>query len=129
MSDWNLSSFVNTTYHSTYHPLHEIHSFIRDIASLHPSLVTVVKLGHSGQGKEMLGLTISRSESGAGQFKDKRKKRKKKRNGKKLGFVITGAQHAREVCHHNSIICIVLKPSSVVGSNFVRPLPGARSPF
>jgi extracellular matrix protein 14 len=84
-SGWNLSTFANSTYHASYHRLHEIDSFIQDITALHPDLVHVANLGHSGEGREMSALKISRRPGRA-----LRKKKKK-------GFVITGAQHAREV--------------------------------
>jgi hypothetical protein len=100
-SSWNLSSLENSTFHSTYHPLYEIDEFVLGLAELHPSTVKVVELGHSGEGREMLGMVIS---SGPVQNKttgqDQRKERKKGTIDpeKKLGFVIIGAQHAREVC-------------------------------
>jgi hypothetical protein len=82
-SDWNLTYFANSTYHASYHPLYEVDGFIRDIAALYPDFVHVVELGHSGEGREMLGMRISKPGTVGLP---------------KKGFVIIGAQHAREVC-------------------------------
>lgn len=82
-SQWNLSGIgpKNNTFHDSYHPLHEIDMFISELVDSFPELVTVIKLGHSAEGREMLGVKLSRNIG------------KKPR----LGFVIHGAQHAREV--------------------------------
>lgn len=88
-ADWRLESFVNSTYHGKYHPLYEIDRFMQELAELHPNIVKLHNIGHSGQGREMLAMTFStplinstlRPQPGPG----------------KLGFVIGGAQHAREV--------------------------------
>ncbi|KAI0746824.1 hypothetical protein C8Q80DRAFT_1104791 [Daedaleopsis nitida] len=87
--NWDITSFTNTTYHAIYHPLYEIENFMEDLAVTHPTLVELVQLGHSGEGREMVGLKISKDSSSS------------LHNGrsssvKKTGFVITGAQHARE---------------------------------
>ena len=58
---------------------------MQDIANLYPELVSVVQLGHSGEGREMLGMKISRPSEVENELVQKK------------GFVITGAQHAREV--------------------------------
>ena len=92
--EWDISSLMQTPFHSEYRPLHEIESFIRGLQSTRPDLVNLQELGHSALGREMYGLTISRGRD--------RKPRKKEnsqrlRNHAKLGFVILGAQHAREV--------------------------------
>ena len=80
---WNLSSLTNTTFHTAYHPLEDIHTFVKELLDLHPDNVKLVPIGHSAENREMFALEI---------FKDQRTK------AKKTGFVITGAQHAREVC-------------------------------
>lgn len=80
--DWNLSSFTNSTYHTVYHPLYEVDNFMHEIAKLHPASAQVVSLGHSGLQREMYGLKISQPAKDTVQ---------------KFGFVIMGAQHAREV--------------------------------
>lgn len=106
-SAWNLTSLQNSTYHSSYHPLFEIDEFIHQIASLYPSLTRVVHLGHSGEGREMLGLTISsgeRSISPERKCKTRKAAKQEIDPTKKLGFVVVGAIHAREVglsvlCH------------------------------
>lgn len=112
IAEWDLSSLANTTFHSSYHPLFEIEAFIHELASLHPDMIRVTTLGHSGEGREMSALSISRAhydtviedETKGGEEKrekldKKRKRRKKKKHGDiaRPAFVITGAQHAREV--------------------------------
>ena len=92
--NWNLTSLSNTTYHAFYHPLSEIENFMEDLATAHPSLVQLVPLGHSGEGREMVGLKISKDASPS-PFLQSQSGRSS--STKKLGFVITGAQHAREV--------------------------------
>ncbi|KAI0764918.1 hypothetical protein C8Q74DRAFT_1284717 [Fomes fomentarius] len=86
--NWDLSSLANTTYHAVYHPLYEIESFMEDLASSNPSLVQLVNLGHSSEGREMLGMKISKEFSLLSSGRSS--------STKKAGFVITGAQHARE---------------------------------
>lgn len=62
---------------------------MQKLAELHPEIVTIHNIGHSAEGREMLALTLSipsvdtaaHTVPGPG----------------KLGFVIVGAQHAREV--------------------------------
>lgn len=88
-ANWNLPSFANSTYHGNYHPLYEIDEFIQEVAELNPNLVQLHRIGHSAEGREMIAITLSapstnpteRGLPGPG----------------KLGFVIVGAQHAREV--------------------------------
>src|SRR5882762_10096248 len=50
---WNLSSLSNSTYHSAYHPLHEMYTFAQELAAQFPQEVSIVPFGHSGQGREM----------------------------------------------------------------------------
>lgn len=102
---WNLSSLENTTFHNSYHPLYEIDQFILDLAILSPEKVNVVELGHSGEGREIRGLVISSGQlhppnNITGPHTRQRKGRHARGEidpAKKLGFVIIGAQHAREV--------------------------------
>lgn len=83
---WSLSSFTNTTFHDFYHPLFEIDEFMEHLAAMYPDNVTIYELGHSGEGREMYAMRISR---GSQQDGDKPRIEKK-------AFVVTGAQHARE---------------------------------
>jgi hypothetical protein len=95
--DWNLTSLENSTFHSAYHPLFEIDEFMYQLQAEHPDLVRLVPLGHTGQGREMVGMTISREENkppGARAF-----------TAEKMSFVITGAQHAREVSPRPFVAC------------------------
>jgi hypothetical protein len=54
---------------------------MEEMARLHPESVTILQLGHTGEEREMLGMKISAPGTGP-----------------KLGFVVLGPQHAREVC-------------------------------
>ncbi|KAJ7148727.1 peptidase M14 [Mycena crocata] len=76
---WNLDSLVNTTFHDHYHTQSEVDEFIGEMAQLHSESVTILRLGNTGEGRQMLGLKISAPGS-----------------KKKLGIVIQGSQHARE---------------------------------
>ncbi|KAJ6555474.1 peptidase M14 [Mycena vulgaris] len=81
--DWRLDSLENTTFHAEYHPQFEVDSFVHALAQTHPESVSVLQLGHTSEGREMLGMKISAPP----------------RNGTatpKLGFVVLGPQHARE---------------------------------
>ncbi|KAI0693939.1 hypothetical protein C8T65DRAFT_585358 [Cerioporus squamosus] len=86
---WNLSSLSNSTYHAVYHPLYEIEDFMGEMARAHPNLVQLVNIGHTGEGREMIAMRLSQEapvqNDGA-----------RPSSVKKAGFVITGAQHARE---------------------------------
>ncbi|KAJ7259332.1 peptidase M14 [Mycena rebaudengoi] len=57
--DWGLGSLENTTFHDEYHPLWEIDAFIHEMARLHPDSVNLLRLGHSAQEREMMGMKIS----------------------------------------------------------------------
>ncbi|CAK5262105.1 unnamed protein product [Mycena citricolor] len=78
-SDWGLETLGNSTFHASYHTQNDVDAFMLELRRLHPSLVTLLTLGHTAEEREMLGLKISK-ETGK----------------KKLGFVIMGPQHARE---------------------------------
>jgi hypothetical protein len=98
-SNWTTLPPTTSPYHAAYHPLFEIDSFLYQLEREHPSLMSVFRVGISGEGRELLGVEISSSgwtDSEAGSMETNRKKRKR---GEKMGFVITGAQHAREVSH------------------------------
>jgi hypothetical protein len=120
---WDVESPSNATFHEQYHPLHEIESFVRDLAAAYPQQVSIVPLGHSGEGREMFALEIaaagsSSSETNAGAslsalapldghvshdpitqvvLGKKGKDGSKNAANTRCGFLITGAQHAREV--------------------------------
>ncbi|KAL9709685.1 hypothetical protein Ac2012v2_007425 [Leucoagaricus gongylophorus] len=87
-ANWNLPSFANSTYHGNYHPLYEIDEFIQEVAELNPNLVQLHRIGHSAEGREMIAITLSAPSTNP-------TKRGLPGPGK-LGFVIVGAQHARE---------------------------------
>ncbi|TDL18656.1 hypothetical protein BD410DRAFT_793044 [Rickenella mellea] len=93
IEEWNIRSFQNTTFHGQYHPLYEIDGFMEDLAALHPDLVKLVNIGHSAEGREMFAISISKpTELG----EQKRKGKEGEKSTGKPGFVVTGAQHARE---------------------------------
>jgi hypothetical protein len=107
---WDVVSPSNATFHGQYHPLEEMESFVRDLAAAYPRQLSVVRLGHSGEGREMFALEISSDTLGAGGdhvSHDSNSSQvvlgKKKGKGRPIGahprcgFLITGAQHAREV--------------------------------
>lgn len=104
------SSPSNATFHARYHPLDEIESFVRELAAAYPQQVAIVPLGHSGEGREMFALEISSAAVGASAAGARRRSHdqnsqvvldgKGKESGAgnpRCGFLITGAQHAREV--------------------------------
>jgi extracellular matrix protein 14 len=91
-TNWTSQPPSTSSYHAAYHPLFEIEAFLRELAREYPGLVTLVKVGMSGEGREVWGVRVSSSEREDG----KEGKRKGEGEGK-MGFVITGAQHAREV--------------------------------
>lgn len=74
---------------------------MHDLSAAHPDTVRIVGIGHSAQGREMYALEISSGPSvpdavtGEGEYSRKRKHGGVE-NGK-IGFAVTGAQHAREV--------------------------------
>lgn len=116
---WNLST-LNTSFHETYHPLDGIYSFFDQLVARFPEVTKMVEMGRSAEGRRIMGLSISTGRYGSGgpgvgkmeadeddsmgedSLKKKKKKKKKThrpplRDTEKLGFVIIGAQHAREV--------------------------------
>ena len=96
-----MSSLENTTFHDSYHPLSQIESFMHELVDTHPETARLINLGRSAEGRDVLGLTISTGDDNENE-EDNGEKRKKKKKGprkqrEKFGFVIQGAQHAREV--------------------------------
>ena len=114
---WNLSSLNNSTYHSAYHSLHEMYTFAQELATQFPQEVSIVPLGHSGQGREMFALEITdgaRTAPSGEEFQSHDQncwtgKRGKAKTGRKqkMGFLVMGAQHAREVSLLISRTCTV----------------------
>lgn len=86
---------------------------MRDLAAAYPKQVTIVPLGHSGEGREMFALEISalsdlagasgaQASAGHGSHDQNPQvvfdgKGKERGTNPRCGFLITGAQHAREV--------------------------------
>ena len=104
-----MSSLENTTFHDSYHPLSQVENFMQELVDAHPEIARLINLGRSAERRDVLGLTLSTGDEDeseeciGGQKKTKKKKKKKKKKKgtkkqkEKLGFVIQGAQHAREV--------------------------------
>ena len=119
---WDVASPSNATFHAQYHPLDEIQSFMRDLAAAYPEQVTIVPLGHSGEGREMFALEISATSQSAGASGAQASagygshdqnsqvafdgKGKERGTNPRCGFLITGAQHAREVSLR-LLLCLV----------------------
>ena len=103
---WDISTPANTTYHTVYHPLNEIEEFIWDLANVHPDIVQLQYIGHSAEGREMIAMKLSKPNPNVANEDDYAS------NAKKAGFVITGAQHSREVriisCNHHPAIQLKL---------------------
>jgi hypothetical protein len=136
---WDVVSPSNATFHEQYHPLEEIESFVRDLAIAYPRQVSIIRLGHSGEGREMFALEITAASlssvtgasssalaplqvvDGGHVSRDQNAQvvlGKKGKNGCKsgadsrCGFLITGAQHAREVLYFFFtpwLLCIVYR--------------------
>ncbi|KAH8078719.1 peptidase M14 [Cristinia sonorae] len=84
---WSLISLSNSTFHEDYHPLSDIDEFVDELLRLHPDLISRTNIGHTSEGREMHALTISRPKANLVKGSE---------YAKKTGFVVTGAQHARE---------------------------------
>jgi len=88
VTDWN-TSFSNSTFHSSYHPLPEIQDFIFALADEHPDLMEVISIGRTAEQREMAALKISNKTPPPGG--------KNSASARQKGaVVIMGAQHARE---------------------------------
>ena len=86
-------SFPNSTFHSSYHLLPEIETFISDLAKEHPDLVELISIGRTSEQREMTVVKISNTNSSVPSEKSGPSLRSKG------AMVIIGAQHAREVCY------------------------------
>jgi extracellular matrix protein 14 len=88
LADWSLRSFAASKYHAAYHPLFEIEQFMKELQELHPDIVKLRVIGRSFEERDLYAMTLSvPSNITFGPIS---------KQGK-LGFVISGAQHAREV--------------------------------
>ncbi|PPQ93587.1 hypothetical protein CVT25_005467 [Psilocybe cyanescens] len=100
-ADSGVHVFANSSFHDAYHPLTELTSFIHELVDTYPNITRLTNLGTSAEGREVLALTISTGPYQGKQSDELKKKNDKKKTpsgpaGEKLGFVIVGAQHARE---------------------------------
>ncbi|PAV18089.1 Zn-dependent exopeptidase [Pyrrhoderma noxium] len=103
---WDLSYFENTTFHNDYHPLYEVDEFLEHIAALFPERVTLFELGHSAEGREMYAVRISSNADAVVRGGERR-----------TGFVISGAQHAREWISTSSALYLIHLLASVPSSS------------
>lgn len=112
---WNLSTIgpTNNTFHESYHPNYEIDMFIAELAESFPELVTVIKLGHSAEARELFGLKLSRNAGGKGR----------------MGFVINGAQHAREVRTTAGLLFVLSQPFELCSGLQLPRLSTSRMPL
>ncbi|KAI0041581.1 hypothetical protein FA95DRAFT_1610896 [Auriscalpium vulgare] len=94
--DTNGWSLNNSSFHGDYHSLDEIHAFIRDLAAEYPQKLTVVPLGHTGEGREMIALQISDNSLPNYRSHDHKQAPFTQHIMERPGFLIAGAQHARE---------------------------------
>ena len=91
----------NKTSHEFYHPLSN--EFMRGIADAYPQTASLISIGWSAESRDIFALIIpaGNHEEIAEDYGERKKKKERKRLGKqseKLGFMIPGTQHAREVC-------------------------------
>ncbi|KAI0037176.1 hypothetical protein K488DRAFT_75503 [Vararia minispora EC-137] len=94
---WTTSSLANATFYADYRSLDEIYSFMHQLAADHSDRISVVPLGHSGEGREMFALEINGVGGARSWSHDSYFGGRKREEGKfPPGFAITGAQHARE---------------------------------
>ncbi|KAI0055428.1 peptidase M14 [Artomyces pyxidatus] len=92
----SVGSLTNSTFHASYHSLSDIYDFIRDLAAEHPHQISVVPLGHTGEGRELFALEISSSSFAKYRSHDQNLQAPLVAATEPLGFLISGAQHARE---------------------------------
>jgi len=102
-ANWETESFTNSSFHDYYHPLDEVELFLKQLSSTHSNTTQLKTIGQSSEGKDIFALSISSGGYSEEDDTGKKKRRKKKgkraipHEGEKMGFVIIGAQHAREV--------------------------------
>ena len=65
---------------------------MEEMANVYPTLVQLVNIGHTAEGGEMVAMKLSKEVEQSAQMDGAMSS-----SVKKGGFVITGAQHAREV--------------------------------
>jgi len=56
-SSWNVTR-LGSEFHSEYHRLEEIESFINELSETYPRLVEIVRIGQSSEGREIIGVKI-----------------------------------------------------------------------
>ncbi|KAJ7451481.1 hypothetical protein B0H11DRAFT_1742818 [Mycena galericulata] len=104
---WALYTLENSTFHNAYHPQFEVDAFIHALARLHPAHVNVLRLGHSAEERELLGLRIFAAPQNGFEKEEK------------MGFMVLGPQHAREWVATSTALYIahaLLSPANETGS-------------
>lgn len=92
-------------FHTSYHPLSEVEAFIADLSFSYPSIVSAEVVGQSAEGRDIFALRIANDTEPDGDttVKVKGGNRESKERKEKGILVVTGAQHAREVCSSFSL--------------------------
>lgn len=92
-------TFSNSTFHSSYHPLREVDTFISDLAKGHPDLVELITIGRTAEQREMTAVKISSTKKTVTGGENEAPLKPKGT------MVFVGAQHAREVCFPRGHLC------------------------
>ena len=87
-----LTAIISHIFHESHHPLSQIEDLMGEISNAYPQTASLISIGRNAK--------VERSGHFCVDYGERKKKKKKKRLGRqseKLGFVIQGAKHAREV--------------------------------
>ncbi|KAK4048194.1 hypothetical protein OIV83_004899 [Microbotryomycetes sp. JL201] len=100
---------IDDSIHDHYHPYTAINQIIREMAEQFPAFAKVVLIGHSSEGREILGLKVTNLTQPTVAFYEEsngfvdsdgahawKRKKGNKKHMRKPGFVVIGGQHARE---------------------------------
>ncbi|GAA5890508.1 hypothetical protein JCM8208_004896 [Rhodotorula glutinis] len=102
--------------HDTYHPYDNLHDILVSLERAYPDWVRVISVGKSSEGRDIWGVKVTNHTSSAVAVEEDEEgdaaeegpsplvfsttssgsKRHKHKRGRKLGFVVSGTQHARE---------------------------------
>ncbi|GAA5848191.1 hypothetical protein JCM9279_000975 [Rhodotorula babjevae] len=105
---------VGGAIHDTYHPYGGLHDILVSLERAYPDWVRVISVGKSSEGRDIWGVKVTNHSSSAAApnvdedeedadegpaplvFSTSSSKRHKHKRSRKLGFVVSGTQHARE---------------------------------
>jgi len=105
---------VGGAIHDTYHPYDGLHDILVSLERAYPDWVRVVTVGKSSEGRDIWGVKVTNHTSSGAVvdgddedddddegpaplvFSATSSKRHKHKRSRKLGFVVSGTQHARE---------------------------------